>query len=305
MSIKAGDGGLLLAEKSIGDELGQKLNQISTSTSARQPPAPASAGSSSEEYANVHFDDGEDGEDGSPEVFRAAPPPEVLEEMKGSLEQAVARLPPESPEKKFATHLATQAVTAEQHQEWERAQSLYARALQKCGLQTPGGGSLLPVRTLSADLDDLVAGAVIEDADNPLFGDDEVDGLIERLEPGGGPISPRLAATPVFPKNDRQDREDLQSWYDLKELPWGKQIRELVGGHGWTEPSPEYDKIDLQLGRRVFVLEHGYGTLVKCLRKKRGWAPCAVDFVEGGKKTVILRLKGKEMVSLQAICRCL
>ena len=80
VSIKAGDGGLLLAEKSIGDELGQKLNQISTIS--RQPVGDLSAagggqyqlhpsgGYSSEEYTNVHFDDGE-GED-SPTA--AAPP---------------------------------------------------------------------------------------------------------------------------------------------------------------------------------------------------------------------------------------
>ena len=206
--------------------------------------------------------------------------------MKGTLSQAVARLPPDSPEKKFATHLASQAVTAEQHQEWERAQSLYARALQKCGLETP--------ELKGHDLDDLVAGAVAEDNDNPLFGDDEVDGLIERLSARAGDRA-GPSATPVFPQNDRQDREDAQSWHDLKGLPWGKQIKELVGGNGWTEPEPDYDTMDLLLGRRLFVLEHGYGTLVKCLQKKRGWAPCAVDFVEGGKKTVILRLKGKEM----------
>ena len=66
-------------------------------------------------------------------------------------------------------------------------------------------------------------------------------------------------------------------------------------GRGWKEPDPEYNEIDTQLGRRVFVMEHGFGTVVKVTRKKRGWGPCSVECVEGGRKMVILRLKGEEM----------
>ena len=53
----------------------------------------------------------------------------------------------------------------------------------------------------------------------PLFGDDDVDGLIERLEQSELASAP----TPMIVRNERQDREDLQSWYDLKPLKWGKQ----------------------------------------------------------------------------------
>eukprot|EP01043_Picozoa_sp_COSAG02_P051043 COSAG02_NODE_5321_length_4439_cov_5.402765_2_plen_883_part_01 len=266
VSLRAGDGGQLLVEKSTGHELGHKL--------AQHMPA--------DHYSNPHF--GTEDAVGGENELAAAPQPPQVQELRVALETAVAQLPPQSPEKQFATHLANQAAASVAHQEWDRAQSLYARALQKCGMDTPDE------KHPTASLDDLVAGAAGEDADNPLFGDDDVYGLIERLD-----ASELVAApTPVIVRNERQDREDLQSWYDLKALPWGKQLKELTSA-GWTEPIPEYDSMDQQIGRRLFVLEHGYGTLVKCVRKKRGWSPCSIDFVEGGKKTLLLRLKGKTM----------
>ena len=64
---------------------------------------------------------------------------------------------------------------------------------------------------------------------------------------------------------------------------------------GWAEPDPAYDKADTLLETRIFVLEHGFGVLKKAPKKKRGWGPCSIDCHDGGKKTLILRLKGKEM----------
>ena len=256
VSVTAGDGGVLLTEL-------------------------ASGGAPVKVEQNELFDDASPADEGE-DVPTAAPA--EIHGLKVEVSDAVARLPPESPEKKFATHLVAQAESSARQNEWEKAQRLYVRALQKCGIQalaTPGS---------DYDLDELVAGAAAEDADNPLFGDDEVEGLIQRLEP----TEFEAPATVKVVRSEKQTREDLQMWFDLKPLPWGKQMKELTPA-GWTEPSPEYDDMDSQLGRRLFVLEHGFGTLVKCNRKKRSWGPCAVDFVDGGKKSVILRLKGREM----------
>ena len=89
---------------------------------------------------------------------------------------------------------------------------------------------------------------------------------------------------------------DLAAWGQLKDLGWGKQLGALVP-QGWEEPPPDYDEADTLVGSRIFVIEHGFGVLVKATKKKRGWAPASVDFRDGGKKMVILRLKGKEMGS--------
>ena len=104
-------------------------------------------------------------------------------------------------------------------------------------------------------------------------------------------------------RSEKQTREDLQMWFDLKPLPWGKQMKELTPA-GWTEPSPEYDDMDSQLGRRLFVLEHGFGTLVKCNRKKRSWGPCAVDFVDGNSIAVPFRYLVPKCFCCCCCCCC-
>ena len=126
----------------------------------------ASSGAPVKVEQNELFDDASPADEGE-DVPTAAPA--EIHGLKVEVSDAVARLPPESPEKKFATHLVAQAESSAQQNEWEKAQRLYVRALAKCGIQalaTPGGSDY--------DLDELVAGAAAEDADNPLFGDDEV-----------------------------------------------------------------------------------------------------------------------------------
>ena len=87
---------------------------------------------------------------------------------------------------------------------------------------------------------------------------------------------------------------DQAEWAGLERIGWGKQLQTLKP-RGWEEQEPDYDDMDSQLGKRLFVCEHGFGMLLKAPKKTRGWGPCSVEFVAGGKKTVILRLRGKEM----------
>ncbi len=89
---------------------------------------------------------------------------------------------------------------------------------------------------------------------------------------------------------------DLAAWESLKAMDWGKQLG-VLKPQGWIEPAPDYDEADGLLGKRLFVIEHGFGVLVKAVKKKRGWSPSSIEFRDGGKKVVILRLKGKEMGS--------
>jgi hypothetical protein len=65
---------------------------------------------------------------------------------------------------------------------------------------------------------------------------------------------------------------------------------------GWLQPAPDHDLIDEQLGKRVFVRDLGFGRLLAVRKKKRGWGPCDVAFVDGDHTMlVVLRLSGKEM----------
>lgn len=239
----------------------------------------------SRQFVNPHFDESDD-EDGTGDSVdtdgstSALPDRTML--LQCQLRDVVLELPPDSPEKHFAVHLAKQAQASIQSREWQRAQDLYLRALSKCGIHDQG-----PTTSPTDDLAELVANAIPEDTDNPLFGDEDVDGLIERLE------TPR--PLPIYPRNERQEADDRWQWNNsLRNKGWGAQLKELTA-QGWHEPPPEYDSIDSQLGLRLYVLEQGFGTLVRVQQRKRGWGPCTVDFVDGGKKSVILRLKGKEM----------
>ena len=94
--------------------------------------------------------------------------------------------------------------------------------------------------------------------------------------------------------DDELGASDVKMWGVIKADPWGKQLAKLQSC-GWVEPVPEFDGADEILGQRMFVMEHGFGILAKITRKKRGWSPASVEFKEGGKKTIILRVKGKEM----------
>ena len=138
---------------------------------------------------------------------------------------------------------------------------------------------------------DLFLGGLDDDDDdgafNPLFGDEEAHSVVDRVA-----ATPRAVdLAPLDPETEAADKEE---WIVLKSMGWGKQLNTLKP-RGWEEPIPEYNEMEGQVGRRLFVLEHGFGMLLKAPKKKRGWGPCSVEFVEGGKKTVILRLKGKEM----------
>ena len=97
------------------------------------------------------------------------------------------------------------------------------------------------------------------------------------------------------PPTPEQDLADIQQWSKLQNIGgWGKQLAALKKD-GWVEPEPDCNTIDQHLGARLFVMDLGFGKLVKVEEKKRGWGPCKIDFVEGGEKLVILRLLGKEM----------
>ena len=148
-----------------------------------------------------------------------------------------------------------------------------------------------PMAMLDLDLEDEDLDLELEDdSSNPLFGDEDAHSIVDRE-------SDRIAATPraeVYEIDAAQAAVDLEQWHSLKRQPWGRQLA-VLKEQGWVEPSPEYDELETQLGRRVFLMENGFGTLVKAVRKKRGWGPSSVECVEGGKKMVILRVKGKEM----------
>ena len=78
----------------------------------------------------------------------------------------------------------------------------------------------------------------------------------------------------------------------LRHVGWGKQLRELTA-IGWAEARPDYDDADTLVEKRIFVREQGFGVLKNAPRKKHGWGPCSVDFHEGGRTSLILRLRGK------------
>ena len=92
------------------------------------------------------------------------------------------------------------------------------------------------------------------------------------------------------------EEADLHAWESLKSMPWGKQLGVLMP-QGWTELAPDFDEAEGLIGKRLFVIDQGFGVLVKAVKKKRGWGPSSIVFRDGGKKMVILRLKGKEMGS--------
>lgn len=87
---------------------------------------------------------------------------------------------------------------------------------------------------------------------------------------------------------------EASMWATLQTQSWGQQLKALTGD-GWTQPSPEFDAGQRLVGCGLYVMEHGFGVLVKISKKKRGWSPAKVLCHDGGTKTLILRLKGKEM----------
>ena len=114
-----------------------------------------------------------------------------------------------------------------------------------------------------------------------------------------GDLLAGVVDVPAAPADDHAEQfeaADVAAWENLKGMAWGKQLA-VLKPQGWVEPPPDYDEADALLGKRLFVIEQGFGVLVKAVKKKRGWAPSAIEFRDGGKKIVILRLKGKEMGS--------
>jgi hypothetical protein len=174
----------------------------------------------------------------------------------------------------------------------------------------------------------------VAESANPLFDDEELNGLVDRL-PGlessddsddgfesaasgerfesagsdldpdpepGFEISPTAMMSPKsliravdVPQTERQDAADRKRWSAIKDLKWGRQLAEMES-EGWLQPAPDHDLIDEQLGKRVFVRDLGFGRLLAVRKKKRGWGPCDVAFVDGDHTMlVVLRLSGKEM----------
>ena len=59
----------------------------------------------------------------------------------------------------------------------------------------------------------------------------------------------------------------MRAWNVLKNRAWGQQIQAL-SQRGWVEPVPDYNAIETNLGKRLYVLEHGFGRLAKVQQKK-------------------------------------
>ena len=67
-----------------------------------------------------------------------------------------------------------------------------------------------------------------------------------------------------------------------------------VKGAGWVEPPSDYDDGEALVGRRVFVLDEGFGRVKRHKARKRGGGMTTIDFDEDGSKTVCLRLAGNK-----------
>eukprot|EP01050_Picozoa_sp_SAG11_P021919 SAG11_NODE_4008_length_2109_cov_1.548756_1_plen_250_part_00 len=194
--------------------------------------------------------------------------------MELESDAALGRLQQQGTDTGAVEDLVQRGKQAMQASDWDHAQLLFCGVLEKCAIVRS------QEQELNLELD-------LENASNPLFGDEDAHSIVDRIA-----ATPRPAD---FVHHDpEQEHADLKEWAELKYKGWGRQLAALKP-RGWVEPDPDYDEMDTQLGRRLFVLEHGFGTLVKVQKKKRGWAPCSVEFVDGGKKTIMMRLKGKEM----------
>ena len=64
---------------------------------------------------------------------------------------------------------------------------------------------------------------------------------------------------------------------------------------GWVQADDDFDDGDSLCGRRLFVLDEGFGTVVKHKAKKRGGGMTTIDFGADGKKTLMLSLAGNRM----------
>jgi TPR repeat protein/CRP-like cAMP-binding protein len=126
-----------------------------------------------------------------------------------------------------------------------------------------------------------------------VVNDNREDALGDLL---AGVVDAPVAAAEAGDDAAQFEAADLAAWESLKDKNWGKQLGVLLP-QGWVEPAPDYDEAESLIGKRLFVIEHGFGVLVKAVKKKRGWGPSSIEFRDGGKKMVILRLKGKEMGS--------
>ena len=67
-----------------------------------------------------------------------------------------------------------------------------------------------------------------------------------------------------------------------------------VKAAGWTEAPSGFDDGESLVGRRVFVLDEGFGTVKRHKARKRGGGMTTVDFDGEGSKTVCLRLAGNK-----------
>eukprot|EP01043_Picozoa_sp_COSAG02_P051042 COSAG02_NODE_5321_length_4439_cov_5.402765_1_plen_522_part_10 len=133
-----------------------------------------------------------------------------------------------------------------------------------------------------------LGGATTDDgAENPLFGDEEVHSVVDRVHAN----TPRAV---YFEPDPERDAADMKIWAVLKTRSWGSQLATLCA-KGWVEPEPSYADLESQLARRVFVMEHGFGRVAKVEKTKRGFKPSSIEFVDGGRKVIVLRAQGKEM----------
>ena len=133
----------------------------------------------------------------------------------------------------------------------------------------------------------LVTDAENDGAENPLFGDEEVHSVVDRVHAN----TPRAI---YFEPDPERDAADMKIWAVLKSRSWGSQLATLCG-KGWMEPEPSYADLESQLARRIFVMEHGFGRMAKVEKTKRGFRPSSIEFVDGGRKSIVLRAQGKEM----------
>eukprot|EP01052_Picozoa_sp_SAG31_P027027 SAG31_NODE_2495_length_5606_cov_5.934084_3_plen_499_part_00 len=259
---------------------------------------------------------------------RSADAKRQAKELKKTFMNVFTKLPVNSGERQSALEYGQQALAALQKRNYHAAVGCFKQALYCCD-RVLGTSSLPHEGSSSSDEFDQVrqetpAGLLPE---NPLFGvasldqetapepealpkrkdddslfdfeiqpDDAPNPLSDRpsLEtPRPSPGQPEPQTVEYIP-NPSVDGALLEDWVMLKKRNWGDQLATLKS-RGWVEPDPEWNLLDTALGKNLYVMELGYGQLVRVHKKKNGtWKPATIVFLQGGKKTVVLRLKGKE-----------
>ena len=120
-----------------------------------------------------------------------------------------------------------------------------------------------------------------------LTADGLLDAMDMKMEPAPEEAAAVAAAKPA--KAAEPEREIvIEEDEGNLEASWGAVLKA-----GWMTPDDTFDDGDSLVGRRLFVLDEGFGTVMKHKARKRGGGMTTIDFgAIYGKKTLMLRLAG-------------